>query len=135
MGHDLDQVMRHAPGALSTLKHQRYLLDQQIVALEAMQKAHDAIVLQYKVTENGNVEDVTPVIETPAPVPPTVLEDKRSHTERILEVFQEIKEPMRAEDVAGFVEMDQKSLRATLARLTKSGKIVRKERGLYAASA
>ena len=129
MGHDLDQVIRATPGALSSLKRQRENLDRQIQALETLLVAHDALVLEYKVDEKGNVTDVTPV--DPGPPPVADIEEKRTKREQVLEIMDTIGGPMKVEDILQFIEMEPTSLRATLSALRKAGKIDRVERGAY----
>jgi hypothetical protein len=132
MGHDLDQVMRHAPGALAALRQQRALLDQQITSLEHMVEAHDALILKYNVNGNGVVEDVEPLL----PVPPTV-EDRRTLRDKVLEAVDTMDTPVTAEDVRQLIGTEwttRQTVTATLTTLAKQEKIARVGRGLYCAA-
>lgn len=132
MGHDLDQVMRHAPGALAALRLQRDLLDAQINALEQMQKAHAEVLLQYKVTENGLVEDIKHLTAVPSvtePEPPAM-----SVKERIRVTLTEMGQQMTGPEIAELTEVDLPTVRSTLSVLVREKKVNRVERGVFVAS-
>lgn len=127
MGHDLDQVMRHAPGALAALRQQRALIDQQIQSLEHMIKAHKEVSLTYNVDEQGLVDGVTKE-------PPSV-DERRTLREQVFEAVETIGSPLTAMEVAQLIGADNhSSVRMTLSNLSKQGKIDRVDRGVYRAA-
>jgi hypothetical protein len=135
MGHDLDQVMRHAPAAVAALRAQRDLLNDQIVALEKMMKAHEEVALQYKVTDNGNVEDVQTVKFDPSLVGGPSIEERRSLRERVLKIMEDIGDPVSAPDVWALLDSTATiaTVRTTMVALSNQKKIERVERGVYRA--
>jgi len=138
MGHDLDQVIAAAPGAIRALRQQRDAINDQIVSLEKLLKAHGALDLLYDVTEKGNVENVRPDDNGHAPhahyTGETVLlgpAEPRGTRGRIIEALATFGEPMKVPDLCDITGLEVNRTRAMLQHLMKEEKVSRVRRGVY----